>query len=262
MKTVKNLLLIGFVTALMVGCFNPPEYSAIPSISLNELYFREVGTNSDPDSLVMSIQFRDGDGDLGLGSTDITGKYAEIFYPLDKDNKLITIRTREKVGYDTLPAFTTPFNCLVYLYDSVYVPESDKGVFDKTYNLVDSFNTLSGKVYVLLDTFYIRRNADFYNITVDFMVKNPSGVFERFNWETVYPYPSCGETFNGRFPVLADRNKRNTLEGELKYSMKSVGFVPLLKTKTMKLRIQIKDRELNKSNILETGEFTLQSIKR
>ena len=40
------------------------------------------------------------------------------------------------------------------------------------------------------------------------------------------------------------------------------GFLFLFSVKTLKLRITIQDRMLNKSNTIESGDFTLQQIKK
>ena len=42
--------------------------------------------------------------------------------------------------------------------------------------------------------------------------------------------------------------------------MISYGFKSVLTDKTFKLKIKIKDRSLNNSNIIETQDFTLTSI--
>ena len=42
--------------------------------------------------------------------------------------------------------------------------------------------------------------------------------------------------------------------------MVSYGFKSVLENETFKLKIKIKDRSLNNSNIIETQDFTLNSI--
>jgi len=268
MKTIKNVLFLGMMGLLIGSCFDPPEYSNTPQIDFESVQFKQVGTNSDMDSLIVTISFKDGDGDLGLGSNETDEPYNEQNFFLDKNGKLITVRTTaaELDPGDVIPSFTKPFNCLNYLYDSLFVPESQKSVFDNTYNVINTFISNGVKYYTLLDTFYIEKNPNHYNITVDYFVPlDPGDVqdasapkgFKEFDWRTVYDYPACGETFDGRFPILSD-GKGHALEGTLKYAMKSNGFIPLLGNRTLKLRIQIKDRKLNLSNVVESPEFTLR----
>lgn len=260
MKAIKNVLVLGILGLLIGSCFNPPEYSSTPQIEIEgNVRFKEVGTNSDMDSLVLTISFKDGDGDLGLGTDEIDSPYNEQNFFLDKNGKLITVRTTaaDLDPGDVIPPFEKPYNCLNYLYDSLFVPESQKSVFDETYNVADTFLSGSVRYYTLLDTFYIEKNPNHYNITVEFLTKNGDGTFSTYDWRTVYDYPACGETFDGRFPILNDGNS-HALEGTLSYAMKSNGFLPLLGSKTLKLRVQIKDRALHSSNIIETGEFTLR----
>ena len=69
-----------------------------------------------------------------------------------------------------------------------------------------------------------------------------------------------GIDFDSRFPPLNVANSSQVLSGKLRYSMVSYGFEMILKNDIFKLKIHIKDRELNTSNIIETPEFTLEEI--
>lgn len=244
---------------LASSCFDPPEYPNTPSITLQDIYFKQIGSNTDADSLVLVLGFKDGDGDLGLSASEIDSPFQEQDFFLDEDGKLITVRTRKKAGYDTLPSFTFPQNCLHYLYDTLFIPEQQKSVFDESYNLVKTFTSGGTKYYAVLDTFYIQKNPNHYNIKIDFFVNG-----QPFDWRTVYPYPTCGETFDGRFPILfKEEGSESALEGTLTYAMKSNAFIPFFGlTKSLRLKIQIKDRALHSSNIVESSDFTLDKIKR
>ncbi|MEQ9413763.1 MAG: hypothetical protein RIF39_08025, partial [Cyclobacteriaceae bacterium] len=88
---------------------------------------------------------------------------------------------------------------------------------------------------------------------VDFLVKQNDGSFQEFDWRTEF----C-TTYDGRFPILAknsDLSLKNSIEGTLRYAMLSTGFKLQFSIKTLKLRIMIQDRLLNKSNVIETPEF-------
>ena len=213
--------------------------------------------------------FKDGDGDLGIDEGnptfssypfhpinyfleldgDTTKISTEKVYknvpPLIKINKgqsgkLISVRTRNKPGYENLPAY----NCYNYNFDSVYVSKENKSIFDESYYLKDSLvSSTDPTIYILLDTFYIENNPNHYNITVQFETKNSPGTdpqYSPFDWRKEY----C-TTFDGRFPVLTET--KVPLEGSLKYAMPSSGFVDLFSGETLHLIIQIKDRALNLS---------------
>ena len=67
MKIVKGVAIFLILNSLL-GCFDPPEYSNIPEIDFVRIEFVEVGGFSDADSLNLYLDFKDGDGDLGLSS--------------------------------------------------------------------------------------------------------------------------------------------------------------------------------------------------
>jgi hypothetical protein len=67
MKIIKGVAIFVFLNALL-GCFDPPEYSNFPEIDFLRIEFVEVGGFGEPDSLNLYINFKDGDGDLGLSS--------------------------------------------------------------------------------------------------------------------------------------------------------------------------------------------------
>jgi hypothetical protein len=108
---------------------------------------------------------------------------------------------------------------------------------------------------VLLDTFYYKKNPTYANIDVEFWIKEGSG-YKLFDWEKEF----CTISFNQRFPVLSD--KEGPLEGSLQYAMVTSGMKNLFSIKTLKLKVRIRDRDLNISNVIETPDFTLDKIKR
>lgn len=245
----------GFIALFLLSCFDPPEYSNVPTIEFDKVTFVDVPNTSDPDSLIIIVRFKDGDGDLGLdanAASDTLFPYqSRTFFdtipnsplgyyfpynPLNPDMVFITYSTRRtNKNYDTLPLFTKPYNCVNY-----------------------EIMTVNGK----LDTFYFQRNPYHYNIRVDYLVKNNDGSFTEFDWTEEFAYPQCGITFDGRFPILSrDLSRSAALDGKIRYGMASTGFNILFSIKTLKLRITIFDRALNRSNAVETPEFTLQQIR-
>jgi hypothetical protein len=283
MKVIKGVLLFG-ILGLMGSCFDPPGFGMVPEIDFENIYFRGAKGVGERDSLVLTISFRDGNGDLGLSSSQIDPPFHDLDYylanngaitPLEKKTvysnlpqfvdvpngavgKLVSVRTSKDPQYATVvPPYQDSFSsCTDYTYTSIYVNESDIGIFDDTYN-IDTVLSVQGlpKVYVLLDTFYYQRNPNHVNIEVEFWVKESNG-YTLFDWEKEF----CTISFNQRFPVLTE--KTGPLEGDLQYAIVTSGIQSLFSVKTMKLRIKIRDRALNASNVIETPEFTLDKIKR
>jgi len=284
MRAIKGVILFGILTPVVFSCFNPPEFGTVPEIDFNSIYFREAKGVGERDSLVLSISFRDGNGDLGLASSQIDEPYHDVNYylanngaispvgkiteytdlsqfvhiPSGASGKLATVRTANDPAYSSvLPKYTDAYSsCTDYSYTSVYVDANDKDIFDDTYN-IDTVYKINGvpRIYVLLDTFYYQRNPDYANIDVEFWVRE-SGTYELFDWEKEF----CTISFNQRFPVLTE--KTGPLEGDLQYAMVTSGLKSIFSIKTMKLRIKIRDRSLNVSNVIETPEFTLDKIKK
>ena len=238
MKALRNWTGLGVIALMLASCFQPPEYSTVPSIEYESVIFKDIANQSDPDSLILTIRFKDGDGDMGLDpKIDTIAPFNSRFYFQFSDGSLITNSTRRtNKNYDTLPAFVKPYNCINW-----------------------DIRTVNHKV----DTFYFKLNPNHYNIFVKFFVKNSDGTFKEFKWAEEFAYPQCGITFDGRFPVLSkELSQRAALDGKIRYGMVSTGFLFLFSIKTLKLRITIQDRHLNKSNTVETPEFTLQQIKK
>ncbi len=252
MKSLGNWVVLAFgLTILLASCFDPPVYSPTPTIEFESVAFKDVADASEFDSLILTIQFKDGDGDMGLDENDpsdtlypyqsrtffdtIPGSNIGYYYPYS-DGPFITYKTkRTNINYDTLPAFVKPYNCVNW-----------------------EILTIGTKI----DTFYYQRNINHYNIFVEFLVKNNDGTFTEFDWTKEFAYPQCGITFDGRFPVLSkDLSQNAALDGRIRYGMTSRGFLILFSIKTLKLRVTIQDRTLRKSNTIETPEFTLQQIK-
>ncbi len=292
MKLIKGLVLLSFLVVIFGSCFDPPEFGVVPEIEFENIEFIDSPTPSKFDSLILYIRFKDGDGDLGFteSTEDISDPYHNAFFyqenngkiePLvtksgfvgnneydlldiqdPKKGKLVFFRTRKKSKYNFLPA---TYDCSDYEYlggpvDKIIpsdgrrllIEKADRSALDSLVKLVDSIPRVNPQYYQIRDTLYFTPNQDHYNIEVDFLVKDPTapGGFREFDWRKEF----C-TTFDGRFPVFSD--KSTSIQGTLRYSMTSLGFKSLFSIKTLKLRVSIKDRARNKSNVIETPEFTL-----
>lgn len=280
MKILKGLSFLLFLSILFGSCLDQPEYSVIPEIKFTGLEFINP-PDSDVGSLVLRFDFKDGDGDLGLDNSTIDPPFHIANYflergdgkldtipliqrysdlppfaePGSKAGKLVTVRTREKPGYDFLPPYN-PDECF-YKYDSVAVDAANKDIFDDTYFVKRTLKGGAGfpDVFILADQFYYELNPYHNNIEIDWLVKNNDGSFSEFDWQSL----DCGSSFDGRFPILTD--KARPVDGTISYAMASSGFLSLFSIKTLKLRFFVRDRALHKSNVVETPEFTLADIE-
>lgn len=294
MKLIKGLGLLSFLVIFSGSCFEPPEFPVVPQIEFEDLQFIDSPDPSQFDSLILYLNFKDGDGDLGFREEPayVSAPFHNAdFYQENNGNlqplttsrgyvgqdeydlldipdpalgKLVVFRTRLKPAYTSLPQ---TFDCSVYEYLAgpsdptnstdgrrLLIAKSDLAALDPQTKVVDSIPDQEGNIayYQIQDTLYYTPNPDHYNIEVDFLVKDPSapGGFSEFDWQQEF----C-TTFDGRFPVFSD--KESSVDGTLRYSMTSLGFTTLFSIKTLKLRVSIKDLARNKSNVIETPEFTL-----
>lgn len=219
---MKNLfsytLLLPAIFLPFISCTPPPELPVIPSIVFKNVKYVET---EGADSLIVTIEFKDGDGDLGLTSDDILAPYQPYFDSLDDNQD--TIKFGSRPG---LPEYN-PIDYVIRR-DAEGTP---------------------------IDTLLVRINDNHYNYFVHFYQKK-NGRYTEFNWRDKPYY----QTFDGRFPLLNTSGKSKPLEGELRYSMVSSGWIYIFRD-SMRLVVQIQDRALHKSNIVESPAFTLEGIK-
>lgn len=62
MKIIKGLAVL-VVTLSLGSCFDPPEFPVVPQIDYEDVVFKE---GDKTDSLILTLKFKDGDGDLGI----------------------------------------------------------------------------------------------------------------------------------------------------------------------------------------------------
>jgi hypothetical protein len=219
-----NCLYLAIVGMLIIAaCNRAPELPVIPNITFENIEFKEV---DGPDSLIITIYFQDGDGDLGLTSSDIYEQYKPYDIVYDENGDSISIGSRPG-----LPAYNP--------IDYIILRNSD------------------GEA---IDTILVEINENHYNYFVKFFPKK-NGQYTQFDWRD----PPYYQTFDGRFPLLnldgSDRElKERPLEGTLRYGMTSSGWLFLFRD-SLKVSVQIQDRALHKSNIVESPDFTLESIR-
>ncbi len=257
MKLVKNILVFGLLSIVINGCFENPKYPAVPQIEVlnSELYYGKSRTGG-LDSIVVALRFTDGNGDIGLNDDDKGDfKYAlQYYYRTGIDDNIVNYKfKRENPNFEinladgstpkplSFYGFVSPFNCT-------------------------NWQIIRNASNVITDTLFTIYNQNHFNIFVDFYIKNDiGGSFKKYVISEEFAYPNCGDqTFGrGRLPILSNNLGSSTpLDGKIIWSLNSGLFDFIFSVKTLKIKIYIQDRALNKSNVVETKEFSLQSIKR
>jgi len=235
---VRKILLLLILAGAILSCNNLPEYPSVPKIEFINAEYWSLFNQGLRDSITVTISFQDREGDLGLYSDEIYNDYAKAFYFKDTEGEYVTYGHRFRPGFESLPPYEDPYNCLNYKIEP------------KIGNVV------------VHDTVYFVRNENYYNFLIDFLIKDNDGTFKKFYWET---FAGCTEGFDARFKPadlgLDNPAKSSPIEGELTYSMGSIGFPIVLRNKTFKFRIRIKDRAHHTSNVVESPEYTLQDIR-
>jgi hypothetical protein len=220
---LKSYFSLFFLVLFVGACVNPPDnFPTVPSITFESL---EYVSTAGPDSLIVGIDFQDAEGDLGLSATDINPPFNAFDFQRDAAGNLIT--------YSKRPASAPTYNPIDYVINPI--------VNNQTVN----------------DTIWVRQNPNQYNIFVKFFIKR-NGRFTEFRWQD----PPFFTTFNGRFPRILTSEEGQAVEGNIKYAMLSSGWEAIFRNDTIRIDVQIQDRQLNRSNEVSSPELTLRQITR
>ncbi|MBL7834877.1 MAG: hypothetical protein JNK18_13045 [Cyclobacteriaceae bacterium] len=288
MRVIKGIVLFCFSVVLVSGCFDPPEFSDTPQITFRDIKFKEVGGAADYDSLILYLDFKDGNGDVGLSAvdpTDFDPPYnAEFFYVEDINSsgdtipvlskvvtiadtiytiinpdsvggKLVTTDTRNKPNYGYLPAFD-PGGCGDYAAVSgVLVPMK---TVDSSFE-IQAIKTINGRKYAKIrGSLLYKQNPNHYNIEIKFF-RFQGGNFVEFDWFKEYCI-----TFNGRFPTSLNdfpTYKDRPIDGSIRYAMPNTSFLAVFGSTRLRISARIRDRALHVSNEVVTPEFDLNAIR-
>jgi hypothetical protein len=216
----------GFMLMAALGwtsCISPPDnFPSVPEIKFSTIEYVQT---SGQDSLNISVDFKDAEGDLGLSATDVNPPFNPLIYKRDAAGNLIT--------YSNRPPEAPSYNPIDWAVDPIV-------------------NNATVK-----DTVWVAVNEDQYNIFVRFYVKR-NGQFTEFRWQD----PPYYTTFNGRFPRILTAEDGQAVEGNIKYRMLSSGWESIFRNDTLRIDVQIQDRALNRSNVVSSPEVTLRQITR
>lgn len=293
MRVIKGIVLFCFCALFVSACFDPPEFSTTPRIEFKGIKFRDPGTTNE--ELILEIDFRDGDGDLGLSSINDTGfpYHSEYYYlhdelgdtiPIiaqryvdtqgvtytilnaqDLPGKIVTNKTRTLPNYGHLPAYDPNFSCLNYKTVTTIIIGDDiiPGVLvplssiDASYAIQDTL-LIAGSSYALItDLLYYRNNPNAYNIEVRFW-QFVNGSYVEYDW---YKFNDC-QNFFGQFETSASSNyPKRPIEGTLQYTMANSSFQATFGSRKIRVSVRIRDRALNVSNTVQSPIFELSEIR-
>lgn len=219
----KSYLGIIFLSATAASCVNPPDnFPTVPSITFESL---EYVPTSGSDSLIVGIDFQDAEGDLGLSATDDDPPFNSVNFQRDAAGNLI--------NYSNRPPEAPSYNPIDWAIDPIVNNQTVK------------------------DTIWVEQNPNQYNIFIKFFIKR-NGQFTEFRWQD----PPYYTTFNGRFPRILTSEEGQSVEGNIKYGMLSSGWEAIFRNDTIRVDVQIQDRQLNRSNEVSSSEVTLRQITR
>jgi len=258
LKQITAYVLTLGILSVLTGCFEAPNFPDNPSIAFEDVEFKEGATAFD--SLIVSIHYEDGDGDLGIDNNFTDDKYSEGFFYTFSSGDLVSIKdigeaiNIEDFAGNVVPPYEHPFTCSNWIETP----------------------TLNGTV--VNDTLFYVPNPDHFNIFVKFLYRdinaNPDDPFKVFDWvagDENNADKECGVPVDGRFPLLKDPSDSNApIEGTLRYAIVSIGLISFFKDRELKLEVFIKDRKLQDSNTVTiTGNkdndngvsFTLAGIQ-
>lgn len=253
---VKSISLGIVVFGLVWACQPPPELPIIPRISYNRMEFYPQGGNAS-DSLILYINFEDGDGDIGLRSTDDQYPYQPYNFIIDADRKLVTYGGKNF----KLPFYSIPLdrNGRPARNETFFSDTDTRGPFNcQQYEIIELCNNNDCST-TRVDTVFIEKNINNKNIYVDFYRK-VNGQYRFLDWTNAFRTDGCGVDFHARFPIFDNDNLGKSLTGTLRYAMLSEGFGIILKKDTFKVQVYIKDRALHDSNVVESPDLTLDNI--
>ncbi|MFM1912566.1 MAG: hypothetical protein RIR51_404 [Bacteroidota bacterium] len=139
-KFFLGLFLLGFI----YSCINPPEFSNTPEISfegikkVNKTIFNDLLGEVKVDSVIISVNFKDGDGDLGLTNEELSNN------PKYKDFSNFIVKTFIKINGEYQEAELNP--PLGGLINFEFLPNQKSGPVEGTisYSTIFIYDLYSG----------------------------------------------------------------------------------------------------------------------
>lgn len=207
-----------FVFGFLFSC-KDPNFPLQPQIA-----FKAIRYDANTQNIVVDLDFTDGDGDMGLNENDITGIFdPEFVDQIIKDTLLVN--SRKNPSLDSL-------------------------------------------VITPVDTISVISNENHFNYLASIVFKSPNGTFKECKdipnclTETLQNSRRISAVFRktyqldslfregsfGRYPRLGNEDRKSPISGVLTYNITAGSLAQILRGKTIKFKIKLKDRALNTSN--------------
>lgn len=250
MKRATKLLFSALITLFLSSCFEQDVFPDTPFIEFESLNYRD---NEGLDSLILSFKFEDGNGDLGLtdNTTDLLAPYHLFSFIVDDTDSIVSLGD----NFITLPLYKVP--TLVLAGENgvnEFFAAGPKELFSETDNR-PAFNCDAYEL-ALSDTIYVTRNEFYNNFHLEFYKKTGSN-YNEIDFGQIFQNDDCDiGNFNGRIPLYDPNGK----EGVITYSILSRLFRLSFLDDTIQMRFWINDRNLNRSNVVETPDFVLSDL--
>ena len=110
---MKHFSLI-IIALIFLSCTDDNNISTTPSISYEKLEFKKSENSFNQDSLILTINFIDGDGDLGLTNDENNYPYHTYNAIIDQDFNWVTLGSTNV----TPPLYIYEPNGVYYLYNN------------------------------------------------------------------------------------------------------------------------------------------------
>lgn len=138
------------VITFVLGCDRSPEYPAQPVIqfeNIRRFVIKNPYTLSQTDSIIITVRFEDGDGDLGLSAQDTHYPYQAYDFVLDNDGNILKLSS-----------------------------SGGSESYNPCYYIIGNYAGINKGV----DTFRVKYNPDHFNFFVDMWIKE-GGSFRRYD---------------------------------------------------------------------------------
>ena len=165
------------------------------------MVFKKSENNFVQDSLILTINFIDGNGDLGLSNDENSYPYHQYNAIIDENFNWITYGSN-----DVNPPF--------YIYEpngsiTFYSNEDNRNTFNCNNYIIDTINSSSQ-----LDTFYIQKNINNKNIFIEFYKKMKINLNLSIGQESLMKSMVVGLILIQDFPTQYT-NTNQVLQGKL-----------------------------------------------
>ena len=237
---------------MLSSCYDQDVFPDTPKISFESISFLDADRAAD--SLILTFNFEDGNGDIGLsGRQDLFSPYQIYDVILNRNDSAVTIS--QELTENDFPLFKAPVVIDNQDGEIAYFFFPEEKVEFANEDARPAYNCENYEI-IESDTFYIERNEFHHNIHIEFE-ERVGDDYVIVDFLRIFQTQVCdvGE-FNGRIPIFDPEGQ----SGKISYAMISQGFTGAFQDNLVRVKFYIYDRNLNQSNIVTTPDFILADI--